>query len=399
MARKKNVEIKVHVTSYGSGRNLVMRYRHPRTGEVEARTTGTRNRKEALKLAGLWEEELRNGRYKPALKMTWADLRNRYEDEYVLTEMKESSARLVSSKFDAIERILNPDLLTDIDDDAIELLKRTLREERFISTEGVEEVVRRSEETVQGHLRILKAALKWAAKKGMLHEPPLIETCRAAGSKGRPITLEEFERMLAKLRGDNLKDGERRIRPAEEVPQWERLLWGLWWSGLRLAEAMTLTWDNPHAPYIELDGENSTITIPGEYQKGGKDTVGPIVPEFYEFLSATPEDQRTGLVFPLPFPRTDQVSRVVTALGRAAGVRVSKTKHASAHDLRRSFGFRWAVRVMDVVLQKLMRHASIETTLKYYVGNEAKEMGKAVWQAFRATRQTESVQDGKEATV
>jgi hypothetical protein len=75
-------------------------------------------------------------------------------------------------------------------------------------------------------------------------------------------------------------------------------------------------------------------------------------------------------------------------LSTAAG-RVSPTKHASAHDLRRSFGFRWAVRVMPIVLQKLMRHASIDTTLKYYVGNDAREMGKAVWQAFRATARPE----------
>ena len=37
---------------------------------------------------------------------------------------------------------------------------------------------------------------------------------------------------------------------------------------------------------------------------------------------------------------------------------------ASAHDLRRSFGFRWSCRVMPTVLGKLMRHESIETTMR-----------------------------------
>jgi len=47
------------------------------------------------------------------------------------------------------------------------------------------------------------------------------------------------------------------------------------------------------------------------------------------------------------------------------------TKFASAHDFRRAFGSRWATRVMPAVLQQLMRHESIDTTLRYYVGLDA----------------------------
>ena len=46
-------------------------------------------------------------------------------------------------------------------------------------------------------------------------------------------------------------------------------------------------------------------------------------------------------------------------------------KYATAHDLRRSFGTRWAKRVMPAVLQRLMRHAEIATTMKYYVTMDA----------------------------
>ena len=35
-----------------------------------------------------------------------------------------------------------------------------------------------------------------------------------------------------------------------------------------------------------------------------------------------------------------------------------KTKYASAHDMRRSFGDRWAELVMPAVLQQLTRHPS-----------------------------------------
>jgi len=46
-------------------------------------------------------------------------------------------------------------------------------------------------------------------------------------------------------------------------------------------------------------------------------------------------------------------------------------KFASAHDLRRAFGQRWAIRIMPTVLRELMRHADISTTMKYYVGQNA----------------------------
>jgi hypothetical protein len=50
-------------------------------------------------------------------------------------------------------------------------------------------------------------------------------------------------------------------------------------------------------------------------------------------------------------------------------------KYASAHDLRRSFGSRWARKVMPAVLQKFMRHESIETTMRYYVDLDADALG------------------------
>jgi len=65
-------------------------------------------------------------------------------------------------------------------------------------------------------------------------------------------------------------------------------------------------------------------------------------------------------------------------IGKAAGIKVyinpkdpEKVKYASAHDLRRAFGERWAARLMPAQLKELMRHESIETTLRFYVGTDA----------------------------
>jgi integrase len=74
----------------------------------------------------------------------------------------------------------------------------------------------------------------------------------------------------------------------------------------------------------------------------------------------------------------------VAAIGKKAGVMVNKDagKCASAHDLRRSFGTRWAKRVMPAVLQKLMRHSAIETTLRYYADIDADDLAEGLWREY-----------------
>ena len=60
-------------------------------------------------------------------------------------------------------------------------------------------------------------------------------------------------------------------------------------------------------------------------------------------------------------------------------VTVSVKKFASCHDLRRSFGTRWAKRVMPAVLQRLMRHSQIATTMKHYVTMDADSVADELW--------------------
>ena len=72
---------------------------------------------------------------------------------------------------------------------------------------------------------------------------------------------------------------------------------------------------------------------------------------------------------------------MVAAIGKKARVVVNAAdgKTASAHDLRRTFGSRWAKRVMPAVLRKLMRHANVQTTMQYYVDLDVDEMADDLW--------------------
>jgi integrase len=142
------------------------------------------------------------------------------------------------------------------------------------------------------------------------------------------------------------------------------------------------------------------IHIPGDGQKSGKAQAWPCPPDFAELLAATPEAARRGFVFELPPVRdrghsmtVRQVGRMVAIIGERAGV-VTGTeadgakRFATAHDLRRSFGDRWSRCVMPVTLQAMMRHASIQTTLRYYVGRGVEEASAAMREGFRVMQST-----------
>jgi integrase len=99
------------------------------------------------------------------------------------------------------------------------------------------------------------------------------------------------------------------------------------------------------------------VRIPAAYNKAGDDQWVPLHPELKAAL--VPLRRPRGRMFPLG-PNPQEVSRTFTTLARKAGLKIT------LHDLRRSFGSRYASHVPAQVLQRLMRHSSIETTLKFY---------------------------------
>ena len=236
----------------------------------------------------------------------------------------------------------------------------------------------------------LGASLKWAQRIGLIPVAPTIERPKRGKTsqlmKGRPITGEEFDRMLAKVPA---VVGDKRAEP------WRDYLRGLWASGLRLAESLELFWDRDDKLCVDLSGKRPMLRIPGALEKGNRDRMLPMAPEFAELLLATPEAERHGPVFRLPMERTGgarpcgfTVGRTVSQIGKKAGIKVAtdqkgKVKYASAHDLRRSFGERWASRIMPPVLQQLMRHESIETTMRFYVGRNAQSTADVLWEAHQ----------------
>jgi len=156
------------------------------------------------------------------------------------------------------------------------------------------------------------------------------------------------------------------------------------------------------------------LRIQQHAQKSRRFELLPIAPEFGEFLVSTPSKERRGFVFdprPLkkPFevrPSAEWVGKIITRIGKKAGVKVTDKKFASAHDLRRAFGTRWSLVVMPAVLQALMRHKSIQTTMQFYVGRNAESIADQVWKSAAgntfgntAQKPTSEVPAGDEASA
>lgn len=254
--------------------------------------------------------------------------------------------------------------------------------------ETIQAVLRdgRSAWTVKGIMAALFAALKWAKRREWIDQVPEIDrikTARLKAMKGRPLALEEFERILQSTH---------KIVGNESAPSWKHTLRGYWESGLRRDELLAVSWDDPEQIRPAWDrGRFPVLLIPSSLQKNETEEEIPILPGFEALLLETPEGQRTGWVFnPQPLPqhqrrRTQKrlqgpwVSRVISKISKEAGVatftRGGQTHFATVHDLRRSLAQRLLLAEVDrSIIKAVMRHSSWETTERHYAPGSVQKM-------------------------
>lgn len=361
------------VTKPKGKRFYVVRWVDPVTNLVRQRSTGQARRRDAQTVADEVAVEVFAGTADKDI--SWRNFCERYERERLSTRSPKTLAKWRTAAA-LLKKHLKPQQ------------PRELSANRLSQLIGDLTAAGMKPETLDSHLRHIKAALAFAVQIGQLPAVPLIQTPkprRRKHMKGRPISGEEFERLLEAVRSSPA------LIPPEHAASWLYLLRGLWTSGLRLSEALQLGWDEQYPIQVQKpDSLRPMLLIPAEHEKGGRDRIYPVTPEFAELLRETPHPQRVGAVFTPscvkgPLATMPTVSAKICALGRAANIVVhrnedsERVKCASAHDLRRSFGARWAARVMPAVLQQLMRHESIETTMRYYVGQNAEQFAEVVW--------------------
>ncbi len=390
--------ITVWVAEFGDRAHYQLQWRDPITNRLRTKSTRirksglARDRKVAERMAGELEAKLNDGEAVIPSRFLWKDFRARYESE-VVPGLAPRTGEKIASVFDRFEAEINPRRLWDVDEKRLSAFVSKLRK-----GEGGRRKL--AESTIAGHLAHLKAALNWAKlQKLVAHLPGFPRIKRAKMSKGakvmrgRPITTEEFERMLGKVED---------VVGQAAAARWTFFLRGLWTSGLRLTESLELYWDQEDKLHPVLTGKFPMLRIPADLEKGNKERLLPMAPEFAELLSGVPEAERSGPVFNLERadgkpgrPAVDRVSKIVSSIGEKAKVRVDVKKTASAHDLRRAFGERWAARLMPAQLMELMRHETIETTLSYYVGRNAERTAAILWHEHEKAAEPEQKALGK----
>lgn len=327
----------------------------PLNGRELRRSAKTTNLKEAMKAAAAWEAELEQGVV--SRRITWEQLAVRFADQY-LPRLKSNSQMTMRSTVKAFGQFVRPEAnIGSITGGTVSEWTAKLR--RY----GLRET------TIARHLRCLKVILNWAVSIELIARCPPITMPTNANKKrflkGRALTEADFLQLC---------------QASDKInPTFTPLLKLLWLSGLRISEAFRLSFDSP-PNQVDLTGRRFIFHAEG--QKSGHDETIPLLPELCDFLGSL--GHRSGpVVRPLVNGRPaslDAVKRQISAIGEAAGLVVNAEagKYVTAHDLRRSFGTRWALRVHPLVLKKLMRHETLDTTLRFYVDLDDSQITDAI---------------------
>jgi integrase len=332
--------IVVWIQRFKDREDLVLQWHHPETGKRCSKSAGTSHRGLAEMKRTDLEYQLNHGLHQEASRMSWEKFRELFEAEYV-APLRDKTRRNYAQALDHFEAVAGPTRVGTITGRTISQFVAGLRQ-----LPGRKRGSTLSPSTVDVTCEFLRSALSWAQKQKLIVEVPEFPRIDVPEAKPRPVAVEAFERLL-----DRAPDAEMR----------GFLLCG-WLAGLRLHEAFLLEWEETdRAPYLDPAGHR--IVLPARFAKGKRDQWLPLDPVLAEELSRLP--RHGGRVFHFtgrqgrPVGLKAMTARVVR-LARKAGVKLTM------HTLRKGFGCRYAGRVPAQVLQKLMRHASIKTTMDYY---------------------------------
>lgn len=362
------IQHEVYVVRAAGRRYLQLRWRDAK-GRMRQQSARTTQHRQAERMAVRKAHQLNA---EAALAgISWETIRKRFTREHVhhVDRRTKAAYRTAMNRF---EDTVPFNFAYEITDD---LLAQFVEQ---CETDGL------SPSSIRTYLRHLQTVWRCMVRWGMLAAVP---HCRAPkvdrAARGRPLTGEEFERILAAI-GAAL--------PSRLVAAWQWDARLLWLTGLRIGDAHQLSWPGDHSriQIHGIDRRRPMVWFPAGRDKSRRESSTPLTPDAIELLRT--EQNRDGYVFRFlghkgrRLTREDTISKRFASFGKAAGVVTGfdhndQPRYATAHDMRRSFGCRWAPRVSAAVLQKMMRHASIQTTMTYYADIAAVSIADAVHEA------------------
>jgi integrase len=370
---------KVRVVKRGNRDSFVLRWQDPVTGKPREQVSHAAKRSDAIREASRLEDKIQSGDF--LSRVPWNVWICRYETEHLSGSSPKTRCIWISSR-NKLEQFRSFAYLDELTDEVVAAWAI------WMQAQGL------SIASVATYMRQLRAALGWAKRAYRGYRPPYIalpRIAKAKKAKGRPVTAEEFDRMVEAIP---------KVVGKEHAKQWRRLLMGLWLLGRRLNQTLRLSWDHEDSPHIvDLDGREPYLLIPAPEEKGRMELRVPLMPDAVAYLRKWPADHRRGRVFRTHIGHPVSVSALITKIGAKAGIVVARrsvrkktdvgtttvpgVKFASAHDLRRSFASRWAMAgVEPLKLQLLTGHRDLQTVLQYYVDLDARALSREMQNRF-----------------
>jgi integrase len=331
--------VTVWVQQFKDRKHLMLQWIDPVTGKRKSRSAETADPGKAEDARADLEYELNHGKYQEASRMTWERFRELFEQEFVAGKRPRTQQNYQDT-LNLFERICQPAQLRAVNERVVSAFVAGMRQRPGRNRPTMEPG------SIKVRLQFLHTALAWAVEQRLLPEIPKFPSVRVPKKKPQPIPVEAFERLLAKALD----------------PQMRAYLLCGWLAGLRLSGAVELEWpENDRPPWVNL--ERNRIVLPAEFCKAVEDQWVPLDPDLRRALLELPRQGRKVFQFRNRKGEVlgaDAVCQRVEALAKKAGVKLTMKS------LRKGFGCRYAGKVPAQVLQKLMRHANIRTTMDYY---------------------------------
>lgn len=346
--------MKYKVIKPNDRRFYVVRYSDPFTGEPRQQSTGHTRKREADRFAAELAAQIEAG-HSSGRDMSWAAFVDLCKTDK-LAKIK-SSAGYVSAlaSFAAGTGIKST---REINRSTVDAYLR------WAASSGL------AKSSQASYAKHLSAVFHWAENRGIIARAPKIQAGSTEVMRGRPLTLEEFERMIASAP---------KVVGAKNAPAIQNAMIAAWSIGLRRAELLRLSWDDhSRIRIIDLAARRPMIHFPADQHKAGRDCTLPLTGEAIELLRRISRRGMSGAVLG-PFrgkrkaiATADGLGRVISDIGERAAVvtgsRDGAPVYATAHDLRRSLGTRLVESGLPLpMVQAMMRHASITTTTAHYV--------------------------------
>lgn len=205
--------------------------------------------------------------------------------------------------------------------------------------------------TAQHYINAFKSFANWMKKQGRINETPVVESMKYDVPPQRPFEEDEFAALCEATRKGPVIYG---------LTGWERyVLYKLGFdSGLRRNELRSLTRNS-------FNFEKCTVLVPGTDTKNDNEAYQKITPETAALVREIARDKMPDTKM---FKIHDHSNVMIRKDCEAAGIETTNWKGTiKFYSLRHSLASHLANKgVPPHVLKKIMRHADIKTTMRYY---------------------------------